>query len=260
MTNSTTIEATFTPITCAVCEAPVLVEGSFYCDAHVGGEPVKDDMGNKIKAMLFGTKEELAKAFNLKESTKESAVAGDATIKDKASALMSGAASLLNDAKDKFTMNKEDMTMDNVKAKGKEAIGAASVVGGTAWTSIVKAAGKGSARLMRFVKKHAVKSMFGFAAISVAGMFTTGMVAAVAVGSALYAAVAATLALTVLRKKHVELSRTEVILNALGEGALYGTIGAGAVYHLFYYAVVGLNYAFYYSATVFVYAQYFILA
>lgn len=214
-------------VTCASCDQPVVKKGAFYCVEHTVKEAMAE--GEDVRKSTF---RKFMDMYGKKEA----------------------------EVKEKYNTIKEETTMESIKEKtkvtAKDITEGVVATGGTAWDSIKK----GSARLMGFAKKHALKSVFGLVTMTVAGTFTTGVVAATLVGAGMYAAVAAAIAVIKARKEKAEINRTELVLGALGQGALYGAIGAGVMYHLFFYAVMGLQAAFYYSAVTFIYSQYFILA
>lgn len=118
-------------------------------------------------------------------------------------------------------------------------------------TTIKTAAGK----VVTFVKKHAVKSMLGFTAVAVAGMFTPGMLSAMGVGALMYQA--GHMAYNFFYKKQ---GAWEAYANTGFDSIKYCFLGATATYTALWLFANVMLYAFYYVATVFIYAQYFILA
>ena len=111
---------------------------------------------------------------------------------------------------------------------------------------------KAAISMWSFVKKHGVKAVGGLGAVTLGGVFGTGLGTATIVGAAIYTV--GDYAYNALIKKDAS------VFSSLVQSALYTSVGAYLAYSLFYaVAVVGL-YASQYTALGFVYAQYFILA
>jgi hypothetical protein len=151
---------------------------------------------------------------------------------------------------------KEESKMASVKEKGSSFLASVKSIGGTAWASVKK----GAAVVGTFIKKHAAKSAMALAAVTVAGTFTSGLAAAVAVGTAIYAGVALAYEFIKARKEKADKNRTEMVMGVLGDALKYGVLGATSLVLLSGVAVAVLANVFVYSYVGYSYMTYFIVA
>ncbi len=208
---------------CATCGAPVVKKGSFYCEKHntVTAEAVEGDSLNFF--------EELINTFPENTGIKDIFTSAWRKVKP-------------------IKNNEEEEEMETNQMSVKS-------IGGATWDAIKE----GAARVGSFVKKHAMKSLMGLGALTVGGLMTSSLVGAMVVGSLTYAAAAVAVKLIAAKRKKAEIDKKELVLGALGEAAIYTTLGGMSLYCLLGMTVTAFASLFVFSYIGYSYLGYLIL-